>query len=38
VDLLQAGVGVSLIGGAEDAGELDAERAIAQGTQLALAL
>ena len=37
-ELLQAGVAVSLIGGADDAGELDAERAIAQGTQLALGL
>jgi 2,4-dienoyl-CoA reductase (NADPH2) len=36
--LQQRGVGVSLIGGADQATELDAERAIAQGTELGLRL
>ena len=36
VDLLAAGVQVHLIGGADEAAELDAKRAILQGTQLAL--
>jgi len=36
--LQQAGVAVSVIGGAFEAGELDAKRAIAQGTELALSL
>ena len=35
-DLLAAGVRVHLIGGADEATELDAKRAILQGTQLAL--
>ena len=35
-DLTAAGLGVHLIGGADEAAELDAKRAIAQGTQLAL--
>jgi 2,4-dienoyl-CoA reductase (NADPH2) len=37
-DLQRRGQTVSLIGGADDAGELDAMRAIAQGTELALTL
>jgi len=36
--LIEAGVAVSIIGGAFEAGELDAKRAIAQGTELALGL
>jgi 2,4-dienoyl-CoA reductase (NADPH2) len=36
--LLEAGIAVSVIGGAFEAGELDAKRAIAQGTELALGL
>ena len=36
--LTEAGIPVSIIGGAFEAGELDAKRAIAQGTELALAL
>jgi 2,4-dienoyl-CoA reductase (NADPH2) len=36
--LQQAGIAVSVIGGAFEAGELDAKRAIAQGTELALSL
>jgi len=37
-DLLAAGLAVHLIGGADKADELDAKRAIAQGTELALRL
>jgi 2,4-dienoyl-CoA reductase (NADPH2) len=37
-DLKQAGIAVSLIGGAKQAGELDAQRAIAQGMRLACQL
>ncbi len=36
--LAEAGVAVHVVGGAEEAGELDAKRAIAQGTRLAMAL
>jgi len=36
--LTEAGIAVSVIGGAFEAGELDAKRAIAQGTEVALAL
>lgn len=36
--LLAAGCSVHLIGGADEAGELDAKRAIKQGTELALRL
>jgi 2,4-dienoyl-CoA reductase (NADPH2) len=36
--LLQAGVKVHIIGGAHEAGELDAKRAIAQGVQVAASL
>jgi 2,4-dienoyl-CoA reductase (NADPH2) len=36
--LIGAGIPVSVIGGAFEAGELDAKRAIAQGTELALGL
>jgi 2,4-dienoyl-CoA reductase (NADPH2) len=36
--LKQAGIPTSIIGGAYEAGELDAKRAIAQGTELALGL
>jgi 2,4-dienoyl-CoA reductase (NADPH2) len=36
--LQQAGIALSVIGGAFEAGELDAKRAIAQGTELALSL
>jgi 2,4-dienoyl-CoA reductase (NADPH2) len=36
--LQEAGIAVSVIGGAFEAGELDAKRAIAQGTELALGL
>jgi 2,4-dienoyl-CoA reductase (NADPH2) len=36
--LQQAGMKVHVIGGAHEAGELDAKRAIDQGTRLALAL
>jgi len=36
--LVEAGIAVSVIGGAFEAGELDAKRAIAQGTELAMGL
>jgi 2,4-dienoyl-CoA reductase (NADPH2) len=36
--LREAGIATSIIGGAYEAGELDAKRAIAQGTELALSL
>ena len=36
--LTEAGIPVSVIGGAFEAGELDAKRAIAQGTELALGI
>jgi len=36
--LQQAGIAVNVIGGAFEGGELDAKRAIAQGTELALGL
>jgi 2,4-dienoyl-CoA reductase (NADPH2) len=36
--LTEAGIPISIIGGAFEAGELDAKRAIAQGTELALGL
>lgn len=36
--LKEAGIATSIIGGAYEAGELDAKRAIAQGTELALSL
>jgi 2,4-dienoyl-CoA reductase (NADPH2) len=36
--LTEAGIPVSVVGGAFEAGELDAKRAIAQGTELALSL
>jgi 2,4-dienoyl-CoA reductase (NADPH2) len=37
-ELLEAGCSVHLIGGADQAVELDAKRAIKQGTELALAM
>ena len=37
-ELLEAGCSVHLIGGADQAVELDAKRAIKQGTELALAI
>ena len=37
-DLVAAGVAVHLIGGADVAAELDAKRAIAQGTEVAAGL